>query len=428
MGLIKTVWKQATGIGMTPARAAALAVALCAPVWPATYYVDQLWGDDSNSGAAPGLAWQSLRRVSQFGLKPGDYVLLRRGEVWNEQLQITSSGAADNPITFGAYGTGAAPAIDGTGVSIPAQQGLVNSSRQTYFTIRDLEIRNSQRDGMVPYLVNGLQVRNCAVHDNQFNGFLAYNGNNIVIDGSSFYNNSLNLAASYAGIAIDGNWPPQSNFTISNNSIHDNIGGEGWLGANGIYFGHTGSGIPTLQNVVVTGNDIFRNGNPDQDQAGRGISGSFNGDVSVQKNRIYENASAGVYLGDTNLLLTIVISHNIFRNNALRQFGGITNATGLCEQNISTVDDPAITGMGAEVGGNGVWTIQYNVFWFATGTNDQWRGFIHSNDPVQDTLLQSNYNQFYSAGPKRWKRSDGVVLNFQQWQSFGFDLNSVNPH
>jgi hypothetical protein len=404
-----------------------LAAPLCATAWCTTYYVDRVAGSDGNAGTLPAAAWESLDRVGQAAFSPGDYILLKRGQVWNEALVISSSGLPEAPITYGAFGAGAAPAIDGTGVAIAVHDGLVSSDGQSNVIIRDLEIRNSPVDGIVPYLANGLEILNCAVHDNQFNGIFAFNGNNITIDGSDFYNNSLSLAASYAGIAIDGDLPPQSNVIISNNTIHDNIGGEGWLGANGIYFGHTGTHIPTLQNVLVTGNDIFRNGNPDQNQAGRGISGSFNGSVTVVKNRIYENASAGVYVGDVNLTLTIVIAQNVFWDNALRQLGGITNGSGLAEQNLLYVDDPTITAMGAEVGGNGPWTIQRNVFTFVTNTTDQWRGFIRINDPVQDGLLQSNFNVFYSAGPNRWKRSDGTILSFSQWQSFGFDANSTNP-
>ena len=403
-------------------------VALCAaPAWSRVYYVDQVNGQDANAGTTQAAAWQTLYRIGQATLAPGDFVLLRRGQVWNQQLTIPASGAADAPFTFGAWGTGSAqPAIDGTGIAIPAQQGLVNADRRTDLVIRDLEIRNSARDGITPYRTNNLAVRNCTSHDNQFNGVLAYDGNNVTIDGSSFYNNSLNPNASYAGIAIDGAGFAMQNFTISNNSIHDNTGGEGWLGANGIYFGHTGPNIPTMTNVLVTGNDIFRNGNPDQNQAGRGISGSYNGDATVVKNRVYQNASAGIYLGDAGLTLTITISQNTFRNNALRQFGGITNGSGMAQQNMIYVDDPAITGMGAEVGGSGPWTIQNNVFCYATPTSDQFRGFIRINDPVQDGLLQTNYNQFYSPGPNRFKRSDGVVLSFQQWQSYGYDSSSVN--
>lgn len=402
--------------------------AFCAAAWPATYYVDRAAGSDENPGTSAASAWQSLSLVGQAAFKPGDYILLHRGQVWNERLIITSSGVAGTPIVYGAYGTGAAPVIDGTGVTIPQHEGLVNSDGQTSFVLRDLEIRDSAADAIVPYLANGLEIRNCAVHDNQFNGVLVFNGNNIVVDHSVFYHNSLNLAASYAAIAIDGDLPPQSNVSISNNSIHDNIGGEGWNGANGIYLGHTGMRIPTISNILIVGNEIFHNGNPDQDQAGRGVSGSFNGSVRVVKNHVYCNASAGVYLGDVNLALTIEISDNVFWNNALRQLGGITNGSGLAEHNLLYVDDPAITGMGAEIGGSGPWTIRYNVFTFVNGSNDQYRGFIRINDPVQDGLLQSNHNVFYSGGPNRFKRSDGAILTFAQWQAFGFDASSVNPH
>lgn len=405
-----------------------LAAPLCATAWGTTYYVDRVAGSDTNAGTQPSAAWRSLNRVGQSAYKPGDYILLKRGQTWNEELVISSSGAPDAPITYGAFGTGAAPVIDGSGVTIAAHEGLITGNQQSNLVLRDLEVRNSPADGIVPYLANGLQVRNCTIHDNQFNGILVFNGSNVTIDGSAFYNNSLNLADSYAGIAIDGNGAPQANFTISNNTIHDNIGGEGWLGANGIYFGHTGNAIPTLLNVLVSGNEIFRNGNPDQNQAGRGISGSCNGDVAVIKNYVYRNASAGVFLGDVNLTLNIVISRNVFWNNSLRQLGGITSGSGIAEQNLLYVDDPSLTAMGAEIGGAGPWTIRYNVFSFATGTTDQWRGFIRVNDSTQDGLLVSNFNQFYSAGPNRWKRSDGSILSFAQWQQFGYDTNSTNSH
>jgi len=401
---------------------------LCATASAATYYIDRAAGSDQNAGTSPAAAWQSLARAGQAAFQPGDFILLARGQVWNERLIVTSSGMPGSPVTYGAYATGSAPVIDGTGVTIPVHEGLVNSDAQTSFVLRDLDIRHSAADAIVPYLADGLEIRNCAVHDNQFNGILAFNGNNIVIDHSDFYHNSLSLGASYAGIAIDGDLPPQSNVVISNNSIHDNVGGEGWNGANGIYLGHTGSKIPTISSVLITGNEIFHNGNPSQDQAGRGISGSFNGSVTVVKNHIYRNASAGVYLGDVNLTLSIVIANNIFWNNALRQLGGITNGSGLAEGNLLSVDDPAITGMGAEVGGNGPWTIRHNVFTFSTATDDQYRGFIRINDAVQDGLLVSNFNTFYSAGPNRFKRSDGVFLSFAQWQSFGLDASSANPH
>jgi hypothetical protein len=88
-----------------------LAAQLCATGWCATYYVDRVGGSDANAGTRPAVAWQSLSRVSQTAFGPGDYILLKRGQVWNEQLVISSSGLPEAPITYGAFGPGAVPVI-----------------------------------------------------------------------------------------------------------------------------------------------------------------------------------------------------------------------------------------------------------------------------------------------------------------------------
>jgi hypothetical protein len=397
------------------------------PAQSAVYYVDHAGGSDNNQGTSTSAAWQTLARILQTHLNPGDFVLLKRGATWGEQLQINASGSDGAPITFGAYGTGNMPVIDGTNVSLAAQTGLVNTSARSYLVLDGMEVRNSQRDGVVPYMANFLTIRNCRIHDNQFSGILAFNGSNTTIENSEIYANSLDPANSYAGIRIDGNGVPQAGFLISGNHIHDNIGGQGWQSANGIYLGHTGSNIPNLANMAIAGNDISRNGNPNQNQAGRGISGSCTGDVTVTGNTVSLNASAGVYLGDVGLVLTINISQNVFYDNALRQFGGITNGSAMAAQNLLLVDDPHITGMGAEIGGMGPWTLVNNMFAFTTQTSDTYRGFIRINNPEQDSLLQSDYNTFYSAGPNRWLPSNDAELSFAGWREAGHDAHSANP-
>lgn len=77
----------------------------------ATYYVDSSRPDDSGDGQSPETAWKTLAKVNGGSFAPGDFVLLKRGGVWREQLTVPSSGIAGFPITFGAYGTGANPKI-----------------------------------------------------------------------------------------------------------------------------------------------------------------------------------------------------------------------------------------------------------------------------------------------------------------------------
>ena len=94
---------------------ALLCLAALLPATPqaATWHVDALEGNDSASGQAPEAAWRSLHRLEQQSLSPGDSVLLRRGSVWREELELTTSGLPGAPVVYEAYGTGPAPTIHG---------------------------------------------------------------------------------------------------------------------------------------------------------------------------------------------------------------------------------------------------------------------------------------------------------------------------
>ncbi|HXY78863.1 MAG TPA: hypothetical protein VEH47_08615 [Candidatus Acidoferrales bacterium] len=78
-----------------------------------TYYVSSSQGNDANSGTASSAAWQTIGHVNAQTFQPGDSILFRRGDVWNESLAPPSSGTSANPITFDAYGTGPAPNLTG---------------------------------------------------------------------------------------------------------------------------------------------------------------------------------------------------------------------------------------------------------------------------------------------------------------------------
>jgi len=78
-----------------------------------TYYVSSSSGNDGNGGNSSVTAWQTIARVNSQTFLPGDSILFRRGDIWNESLVPSSSGAVGNPITFDAYGTGPAPNFTG---------------------------------------------------------------------------------------------------------------------------------------------------------------------------------------------------------------------------------------------------------------------------------------------------------------------------
>ena len=72
----------------------------------ATYYVDSVGGLNSNNGTASSTPWQTIAKVNSSTFNPGDSILFKDGDTWREELNIPSSGANGNPITFGDYGTG----------------------------------------------------------------------------------------------------------------------------------------------------------------------------------------------------------------------------------------------------------------------------------------------------------------------------------
>jgi hypothetical protein len=78
-----------------------------------TYYVSSSTGNDANSGTSSSTAWQTIAHVNGRSFQPGDSILFKRGDVWNESLAPASSGSSGNPITFDAYGSGAAPNLTG---------------------------------------------------------------------------------------------------------------------------------------------------------------------------------------------------------------------------------------------------------------------------------------------------------------------------
>jgi len=113
-------------VRLTVARAAVAAVWLCGAAFGTTYYVSSSGGNDLNAGTSSSAAWQTLAHVNAQSFAPGDSVLFKRGDVWNESLTPPSSGMAGNPIAFDAYGSGPAPNFTGY-FAIPATSWILVS-------------------------------------------------------------------------------------------------------------------------------------------------------------------------------------------------------------------------------------------------------------------------------------------------------------
>ncbi|MBR8538218.1 T9SS type A sorting domain-containing protein [Carboxylicivirga sediminis] len=76
------------------------------------YYISSSEGDDANDGTidAP---FQSLEKISQAPLKPGNTVNFKCGDRFDGHFVVNGSGTTDYPITITSYGEGNKPIITG---------------------------------------------------------------------------------------------------------------------------------------------------------------------------------------------------------------------------------------------------------------------------------------------------------------------------
>lgn len=74
------------------------------PRAPVTYYVSSSTGDNENDGDKENEPIQTISKVNELTLYPGDAVLFKCGDTWQaEQLVISQSGDENESITFGSY-------------------------------------------------------------------------------------------------------------------------------------------------------------------------------------------------------------------------------------------------------------------------------------------------------------------------------------
>jgi hypothetical protein len=110
----------------------------------ASYYVDSTSGADSNSGTSSAAPWQSLSKVNSTTFQAGDTINFKRDSVWTGTLQVGYSGTSASPITYQAYGTGAAPQINNPGVNFGHDIDVSGD----YNVIRDFLLTDAHEAGV----------------------------------------------------------------------------------------------------------------------------------------------------------------------------------------------------------------------------------------------------------------------------------------
>ena len=119
-----------------------------------TYYIDATNGNDLLNGKTEANAWKTFNNINKTTLFAGTKILLKKGCVWNQRLEIKGAGTVSNWITVGSYGTSAdRPKIsltnhpDDIGILIcdlDRTSGIVRQQNISYIEIKGLEISNTR--------------------------------------------------------------------------------------------------------------------------------------------------------------------------------------------------------------------------------------------------------------------------------------------
>ncbi len=151
---------------------AGILTAEAAPASEGTSYYFSNDGDNSNSGTSENEAWQTLNKLADVELEPGDQILLEKGSVFHGYIHLQDvHGTADAPIRIAAYGEGNKPIINANGEGVWYQdyataidnsghrsKGYVSSAILLYdvdfVEVDGLEITNQSDD--LDYIQNGI--------------------------------------------------------------------------------------------------------------------------------------------------------------------------------------------------------------------------------------------------------------------------------
>ena len=219
-----------------------------------TFYLSPS-GSDANSGTDADHPFQSLERVSDGFLQPGDTVLLQRGAAFSGKLGLWNSGTASQRITVATYGSGAKPTITGDCVWVGA----------SYVTLQDFHVTNCNTDGIwsdgTDNVITGVE----ASHNIQGIEIGEHAKNNKVLRSYLHHNDKMwpNTPGEFDDSGAVGMVVSGDNTEVAYNTITDNIAPSVDFGTDGgavEIYGGIGS---MVHHNIATNNRVFSElGNP----------------------------------------------------------------------------------------------------------------------------------------------------------------------
>ncbi len=129
------------------------------------YYVSSSTGSDDNNGLSPTRAWKTFSKINSGTFSAGDEIYLKRNDTWSQTLELQGSGTSEKSVVLDAYGDGNKPRIE---LGDSTKDTCVNAKDISYWTIRNLDMRNALRGMHLQYgLVKAykVQISECDFYD-----------------------------------------------------------------------------------------------------------------------------------------------------------------------------------------------------------------------------------------------------------------------
>lgn len=241
--------------------------------WAKAYYVDATNGNDGNSGILQATAWKSIAKINAYAFNPGDSILFKRGEIWNETLSPPSSGTSGKHISFGAYGSGNRPIISST-------DGIAIWSKRDYITFENFHIKNVRRYGIVIWHT-GVSSTNIIFQDLEVDSagdvnILIGNADDIIIRRVSSHDCKVQHGLYLDGAVINGTDRP----IVEDSMFYNNAGNGIQLNGNNVY---------RTKNPIIRRCKIYDNGDA-------GIMDLSSDSGIYSYNLIWDNSDGGIWL------------------------------------------------------------------------------------------------------------------------------------
>ncbi len=316
---------------------------------PGTYYVSTT-GNDGNPGTQRS-PWQHIQYALDH-VGAGSTVNVLAG-TYNEYITFKNPGAAGAYLVLQSSPVGAA-VIDGTGLPISGEIGLVNVVNMQYVKLIGFEVRNLKAGGVSSAFPQGIsirgngafiEIRNNKVHDIEnscrrcgAHGIAAYGRDpnasihDLIIDGNQVYNGKFGWSES---LVLNGN---VERFTVSNNIVHDNDNiGIDFIGFEGE---NPNPAVDRARDGTVFGNLVYNinsYGNPayGNERSADGIYVDGGTNIVIERNTVH-HTNLGIELASEhsgkNTSLITLRSNFIYNNTqAGIAFGGYDTRRGSTE-------------------------------------------------------------------------------------------------